>query len=82
MVEEIVMIDKLIKFDFFYNSKDATMSIVHFKSTGSRPFPIFQLLYFLSYSSLGTIFSLFSPSSGTAKLLPISPHLKHSYTRY
>ena len=36
MVEEIVMIDKLIQFDSFYNSKDATPFIVHCKSTRSK----------------------------------------------
>ena len=50
MVEEIVMIDKQIKFDFFYNSKVTTTSTLHCKSTGSRPFAILPLLLdFLLY---------------------------------
>ena len=70
MVEEIIMIDKLIKFDFLYNSEDATTSIVHCKSTGSWPLALLPLL---NYSILGTVFLTFSPSSGTVKLLPTLP---------
>ena len=38
------MMDKLIKFDFFYNSKGVTTSTVHCKFTGSRPLDLLSLL--------------------------------------
>jgi len=70
-------IDKLIQFDSFYNSKDATTFIVHCKSIGSRPLALLLLLLKLFY--FGHRFLAFiSPSFGTVKLLPISPHAKHS----
>ena len=45
------MIDKPIKFDFFYNPKDVTTPIllVHCKSTGSRPLALLSLLLKLFY---------------------------------
>lgn len=61
MVEEIVTIDKLIKFNFFYNSKDATTSIVDCKPTSSRPLALLSLLFKLFYfrHRILTYFSLF-----------------------
>ena len=54
----MVVIDKLIKIDFFYNSKDATPSTVHCNSTGGRPLALLPLLFDLFY--LGPVF-LISP---------------------
>jgi len=81
MVEEIVMIDKLIKFDFFYYSKDATTSTVHCKSTGSRPLALLSLLLDLFYFAhhFLAFFSLFRYSE---VIIHLSPRKKHSYTRY
>ena len=73
MVEEIVMADKLIKFYFFYNSKDPTAPVVYCKSTGSRPLTLLSLLLKLFY--LGHSFlPFFSLLRYSQVITHLSPH--------
>ena len=78
MLVEIVMIEKLINFHFYYlEDSTAGTPMAHSKSTSSRPLALLPLLLDLFY--FGHRFShFFSPPSGTVKLLPISPHTKHN----
>ena len=66
-------VDKLIKFDFFYNSKVATRSILPCTSTGSRPLTLLSLHIDLSY--FGHRFShFFSHFWHSQVITHLSPH--------